>query len=335
MKKKETNQTNQITETTETTKTAKTKKHKVKEAPKPKVRMTKEQKKAYIKHRLKTNIRIMPFLAPSLIGVLLFYLVPYCVVIFYTFVDNPITLEFVGFSNLIDVITNPSFLLASWNTVKFSLIAVPLAVILSLLLALLLDHKIPFASQFRTSFLSPMVVPVASVVLVFQVIFDYNGVANVAVRFFGGGRVDWLKSGFGLYVVMLLFLWKNLGYNMILFLGALGTIPKDCLEAAYLDTTSTWKIFWSIKIRYLSPTILFVTIISIINSFKVFREVYMLTGAHPYESVYILQHYMNNKFESMDYQQLSAAAVIMSIVMGGAIFAMYVAENKFGQDMEE
>ena len=317
------------------TKEKKSKARKEKAAPKPKVKMTKEQKKAYFKRRIKTNVKILPFLAPSLIGVLLFYLVPYCVVIFYTFVDNPITLDFVGFANLVDVITNPSFLLASWNTVKFSLMAVPLAVVLSLLLALLLDHKIPFASQFRTSFLSPMVVPVASVVLVFQVLFDYNGVANVAVQFFGGGKIDWLKSGFAPYVVLLLFLWKNLGYNMILFLGALGTIPKDCLEAAYLDTTSTWRIFWSIKIRYLSPTVLFVTIISIINSFKVFREVYLLTGNHPYETIYILQQYMNNKFESMDYQQLSAAAVIMSIVMGGVIFAMYVAENKFGRDMEE
>ena len=228
----------------------------------PKFKLTKEQAKRYRKIKFFHNLRLTPFLAPSLIGILLFYLAPFCVVIFYAFVDNPISLEFVGFKNIVNVFQNESFRLASLNTLKFSAMAVPSAVIISLLLALMLNHKIPFASQFRTSFLSPMVVPVASVVLVFQVLFDHNGVANMAVQFFGGNKIDWLKSDFAPYVVLVLFLWKNLGYNMILFLGALGNIPKDAMEVAYLDTTSSWKIFWYIKVRYLSPTILFVTIIS-------------------------------------------------------------------------
>ncbi len=301
----------------------------------PKVKLTKEQKKRYRKIKFLHNLKLMPFLAPSLIGILLFYLAPFCVVIFYAFVDNPISLEFVGFQNIVNVFKNESFRLASMNTLKFSAMAVPSAVVISLLLALMLNHKIPFASHFRTSFLSPMVVPVASVVLVFQVLFDYNGVANMAIQFFGGGKIEWLKSNYAPYVVLVLFLWKNLGYNMILFLGALGNIPKDAMEVAYLDTTSSWKIFWYIKVRYLSPTILFVTIISLINSFKTFREVYMLTGSYPYGSIYILQHYMNNMFASMDYQKLSAAALIMTVVMAGIIFGLFKAENKFGRDMEE
>ena len=297
--------------------------------------MTKEQKKKYYKIRFIHNLKIMPFLAPSLIGVLLFYLAPFCVVVFYAFVENPFSLEFVGFQNIINVLRNASFRIAALNTAKFSLMAVPLGVILSLLLAVLLDHKIPLASQFRTSFLSPMVVPVASVVLVFQVLFDYNGVANVIVKFFGGQQIDWLKSSYAPYVVLLLFLWKNLGYNMILFLGALGSIPKDSIEAALMDTSSSWIIFWNIKVRYLSPTLLFVVIISLINSFKSFREVYLLTGNNPYSSIYILQHYMNNMFANMDYQKLSAAALLLGIVLAGIIFGLYKAENSFGKDMEE
>ena len=297
--------------------------------------MTKEQKKKYYKIRIIHNLKIMPFLAPSLIGVLLFYLAPFCVVVFYAFVENPFSLEFVGFQNIINVLRNASFRIAALNTAKFSLMAVPLGVVLSLLLAVLLDHKIPLASQFRTSFLSPMVVPVASVVLVFQVLFDYNGVANVIVKFFGGQQIDWLKSSYAPYVVLLLFLWKNLGYNMILFLGALGSIPKDAVEAALMDTSSSWIIFWNIKVRYLSPTLLFVVIISLINSFKSFREVYLLTGNNPYSSIYILQHYMNNMFANMDYQKLSAAALLLGIVLAGIIFGLYKAENSFGKDMEE
>ena len=306
-----------------------------KEEKPPKRKMTKEQLKKYYKLMFLSDLKVMPFLLPSLIGVIMFYLAPFGVAIFYAFVDNPITKNFVGFQNIVSVFKNGSFRLGAMNTLKFSVMAVPLAVIISLLLALMLNHKIPFASQFRTSFLSPLVVPVASVVLVFQVLFNYNGVANLVVTFFGGDKIDWLKSVYAPYVVLLLFLWKNLGYNMILFLGALGNIPQDALEVAYLDTNNEWKIFWLIKIRYLSPTLLFATIISLINSFKVFREVYLLTGSYPFDSIYILQNYMNNMFDSMDYQKLSSAAIIMAIVMVVIIGGMYVAENRFGRDMEE
>ena len=92
--------------------------------------------------------------------------------------------------------------------------------------------------------------------------------------------------------------------------------------------------FLSIKLRYLSPTILFVTILSLINSFKVFREVYLLTGDYPYESLYMLQHFMNNTFRSLDYQKLSAAAVIMAIVMVVLIALLFKVEDWFGKDVE-
>jgi len=132
-----------------------------------------------------------------------------------------------------------------------------------------------------------------------------------------------------------LFLWKNLGYNMILFLAALGTIPREAMEVALLESSSAWKMFWHIKIRYLSPTILFVTIMSLISSFKVFREVYLLTGDYPYDSLYTLQHFMNNTFRSLDYQKLSSAAIIMAAVMVVIIGGLYIVENWFGKDMEE
>ena len=287
------------------------------------------------KRERKTTLKLNAFLAPSLIGVLVFYILPFLVVIFYAFVDNPVTKRFVFFKNFFDVWNNAAFKLAATNTIKFSLLAVPLAVIISMLMAFLLDEKIPLASKFRTAYLSPMMVPVASIVLVFQVLFGYNGVVNLALSLFGGGKIDWLKSEYAPVVVLFLFLWKNLGYNMILFLAALGTIPKEAIEVALLESASPWKIFINIKIRYLSPTILFVTIMSLINSFKVFREVYLLSGSYPYDSLYTLQHYMNNMFEALNYQKLSAAAIIMSVVMIIIIGILFIAENKFSKDMEE
>src|SRR5699024_5309679 len=132
---------------------------------------------------------------------------------------------------------------------------------------------------------------------------------------FGVGAIDWLKSDQAQVVVILLFLWKNLGYNMILFMASLSNIPRDLLEVADIEAASPWYKFVRIKLRYLSPTVLFVTILSLINSFKVFREIYLLTGSYPYETLYMLQHFMNNTFQSLDYQKLSAAAVLMAIVM--------------------
>lgn len=190
-------------------------------------------------------------------------------------------------------------------------------------------------SELRSCFLTPLMVPTASIVLIWQVLFDYNGVVNVAVQKFGGGQVDWLKSSAGLFVVILLFLWKNLGYNMILFLSAMGNIPKDIIEVAELDGANRWQIFIHVKLRYLSPTIMFVTILSMINSFKVFREIYLLTGEYPYGALYMLQHYMNNTFASADYQKLSTAAIYMSFVMIVIMGILFWVEHHFGKDLEE
>lgn len=274
-------------------------------------------------------------LVPSLAGVLVFFIIPFLVIIFYSMVDNPINKEFVFLDNYISVIKNSSFRRASLNTLTFSLISVPMAVVLSMLLALLLDCKIPFVSQFRTSFLCPMMVPVASIVLIWQVIFHYNGALNEFLSNFGIDKIDWLKSSKGQVVIVVLFLWKNLGYNMILFLSALNGIPKDLLEVATLEGAGPMYRFFRIKLRYLSPTILFVTVLSLINSFKVFREIYLLTGDYPYDSLYMLQHYMNNKFRNIDYQMLSSAAILMAIVMIIIIGALFIAENKFGEDVED
>lgn len=273
---------------------------------------------------------------PSLTGVLIFFIIPFIIVIWYSFLDNPINKEFVFLRNYETLFKNNAFLTAAKNTLLLSAVAVPLAVILSLGLACLLDSKIPCKSMFRTFFLCPMMVPVASVVLIWQVVFHYNGTLNaVMADWFSMQPVDWMKSSKCMIVVVLLFLWKNLGYNMILFLAALNNIPKDLMEVAELEGAGSLYRMIHIKLRYLSPTILFVTILSLINSFKLFREVYLLTGDYPFEDLYLLQHFMNNTFKSLDYQKLSAAAMIMAVVMVIIIGALFILENKFGEDVEE
>ncbi len=293
----------------------------------------KQQKKKSISKR-KIQVSSGLFIAPSFLGVLLFFILPFLVVIYYSMVDNPISANFVFLDNFQSVIRNSAFRTAVRNTATFSAIAVPLAVVLSLLLAIVLEAKLPFRSQFRTFFLSPLMVPVASIVLIWQVLFHYNGAVNEVLMAFGGSKIDWMKSKYSILVIVILFLWKNLGYNMILFMAALASIPKDILEVAKLESATPLQTFFYIKIRYLSSTILFVTIMSLISSFKIFREIYLLTTDYPYDSIYMLQHFMNNKFKNLDYQTLSAAAILMSLVMIVIIGILFLVENHFGKDVE-
>ena len=274
------------------------------------------------------------YLFPSLAGVLLFFVLPFLVVIYYSMVDNPISKQFVFFDNFVKVFQNAAFQQAASNTMKFSVVAVPLAVVLSLALAMMLESEIPLKSQFRTFFLSPMMVPVASIILIWQVLFHFNGIVNDFTAIFGADKVDWIKSSKAQVVIVILFLWKNLGYNMILFMAALSSIPKDILEVAVLESATPFQIFWHIKLRYLSSTILFVTIMSLINSFKVFREIYLLTGNYPYDTIYMLQHFMNHNFGQLDSLKLSAAAIRRSVVMVILIGIMFLTESYFGKDVE-
>lgn len=284
-------------------------------------------KKTYKKQDRLTSIA---FLSPSLLGVFVFFIVPFFVVVYYSLIDGIGSKQFVGLKNFTTLLGNAAFKLAAKNTLSFSLVAVPLAVILALALAVILEAHIPGKSYFRSFFLSPMMVPVASVVLIWQVLFNYNGTVNQLLS----TNVDWLQSDYAQVVVLILFLWKNLGYNMILFMAALSNIPKELLEVASVEGASESFIFFNIKLRYLSPTIVFVAILSLINSFKVFREVYLLAGDYPFETLYMLQHFMNNTFRALDYQKLSAAAIIMAIVMVFVIWLLFKVDDWFGKDLE-
>lgn len=293
------------------------------------------RKRITMNERRRARLSSACFLAPSFLGVLMFFVVPFGVVIYYSLVNNPVSKTFVGLENYTKLLQNAAFQQAAKNTLLFSCIAVPLALVLSLGLAILLEKNIPMKSQFRTFFLSPLVVPVASVVLIWQVIFHYNGALNGILLDMGKEPVDWLESNWSYLVIVVLYLWKNLGYNMVLFMAALSNIPREPLEAAAIDGASEAGRFFRIKLRYLSPSIFFVLIISLINSFKVFREIYLLTGDYPYETLYMLQHFMNNTFRSLDYQKLSAAAVIMFIVMIVVIGILFFVEGRLGKDLEQ
>jgi len=115
--------------------------------------------------------------------------------------------------------------------------------------------------------------------------------------------------------MILIFLWKNCGYNMVLFLAGLGNIPKDYYEAAWMDNASSFRAFLHITIPCLLPTGILAFIMSIINSFKIFREIYLITGNYPQEGIYTLQHFMNNMFASLNYPRLTSATALLVCVV--------------------
>lgn len=294
------------------------------------------RKKRYQKRRFREWAIFTGYLTPSLVGVLIFFFLPLLMLLVTSFQKSPTNPDFVGIRNYERVLTNDAFINASKNTLTFALISVPLAVILALFVAMLLNSGLPGKSLFRSFLLNPMMVPVASVVLIWQVFFSYNGVINgIAEKIFDSPeKIDWLKSEYAQIVIMLLFLWKNLGYNMVLFLAALNSIPHEILESAEMDGAGPVKRFFAIKLHYLSPTIFFVGIMSLINSFKIFREVYLLTGDYPFANLYMLQHFMNNSFTHLDYSKLSAGAIIMCVVMVIIVGGLFFAESKFDKDVE-
>ena len=298
-----------------------------------------EVRKRRLRGRRKKNLRewlvFTGYLTPSLLGVLLFFFGPMLIVLVQSFQRSATNSEFVGVNNYVNVWKNQAFQSASKNTLIFAGLAVPLAVLLSLLLALLLSSKIPAKSAFRSIMLNPMMVPVASIVLIWQVMFSYNGALNTYLGWFGIDKIDWMKSNWSRIVILVLFLWKNLGYNMVLFISAISAVPNEQLESAKMDGANAVRRFFSIKLPYLWPTIFFVGIMSLINSFKIFREVYLLTGDYPVNELYMLQHLMNNMFSHLDNAKLTAAAIIMCIAMIIIVGGLFIAENRLGRDTEE
>lgn len=254
------------------------------------------------------------FLAPSLLGVCIFVLVPFGDVVRRSFLDA-MGNEFAGLDNYESVIQNEAFQLAAGNTIKFILVCIPLLLSISLLCALLVNRLKVYQEFFKTTFLFPMAIPVASVVLLWRLFLDDKGFFNEGIKLLGLSPVDWMKSESAFGVLVFTYLWKNVGYDMILWLAGLAAIPKERYEAASVDGAGRWQIFRYVTLPGLRSSVFVIGILSLVNCFKVFREAYLIAGDYPHESIYMMQHLFNNWFVSLDIQKMTAASVMMAVVM--------------------
>ena len=288
--------------------------------------------------RLNNDGRVAAFfLLPSLIGFSLFYLIPFVIGTIYSFkggaVGGSFGGSFVGFFNYKELLASSSFLKAASNTFWFTAINVPLVIGISLLLALYLHQTVLFKNVIISSFILPIVVPVASIVMLWQILFDWNGTLNSWLVNLGFSQIDWMKSDWSIAVVSVVYLWKNIGYNMIIFLAGLQNIPKDYYEIADIEGAGRFFKFRQITLVYLTPTMFFVLLMSIINSFKVFRETYLIAGDYPFDRIYMIQHYMNNMFASLNVQKLTAAASLMVLCILMLVFVFFAIERRYRRFM--
>ena len=207
------------------------------------------------------------FILPSLIGVSIFILIPFADVVIRSF-QSPITRDFVFFHNYMEVFKNAAFKLAAINTLKFVFICIPLLLIISLTIAVLMQRFIRNAYIIKTAFLIPMAVPIASIVLIWKIFFHENGALSAWLVNLGGHGADWMNTDFAFWILVFSYIWKNLGYNIVLWLAGLSCISESIYEAARVDGASEWKCFTKITLPNLKTTLYTVSVLSLLNSFK-------------------------------------------------------------------
>ncbi|MEG2595293.1 MAG: sugar ABC transporter permease [Ruthenibacterium sp.] len=254
------------------------------------------------------------FLLPSFLGVCVFVLAPFAETVRRSFTDT-LGQKSVGFANYAAVVQNAAFQLAAANTVRFLSICVPLLLLASLVLALLVRRAGAGGRVFQTSYLLPMAVPVASIVLLWKALFGTQGILNGLLVTCGAAPIDFMGTDAAFWVLIATYLWKNSGYDMILWLAGLDGIAAALYEAAAVDGANQWQIFWRITLPSLLPTLGLAAVLSLLNTFKVFREAYLVAGSYPHDSIYLLQHLFNNWFLALDMGRLTAAAVLVAAAL--------------------
>ena len=262
-----------------------------------------------------------PFLLPGLAGLLIFYGIPFVGGIWYSVTEGTLENKFVGLDNYVSVWNNTMFQMGLKNTMELSLICAPLLFLLSFLLAAGLHRIRPAGGFFRSSVLMPYLMPSSAILIIWLLWFDYGGPVNRLLVMLGSTRVNWMLGAELRLPVILLFLWKNLGFCVVIFMSALQSIPESLYEFATLEGASFMKQTFKITLPLAVPSAFLVAILSFVNAFRIFKEVFFIAGAYPDdpEYIYTLQNYMNNMYSRLSYQNVTTAAYIFAVI----VFALF------------
>lgn len=249
---------------------------------------------------------------PLLTGCLIFYGVPFILVGWYSMVQGG---RFAALDNYIRLLENEVFRLALKNTFGFLAVGLLLILMLSYAIALLLRDPVRRSKLLQSTLLLPFVMPVVGTVVLVDVLFSEAGLWSKFYMALGLPVADWLRSDSAFWIVVGLYLWKNTGYSVIILLSGLVTVPQEHYDAASLDGASAWGRFWHITVPQMWYSVFFAGVFSLINAFKCFREIFLIGGDAPGESLYMLQHFINNSFQKLSYGKMAAASILLTGIL--------------------
>lgn len=274
------------------------------------------------------------FLAPALIPIFVFFFVPALAAFLLSFTDFDIYslgnfeyARFVGLKNYRQLLDDPLFWKSMANTFYYVLIGGPLSIAASLGTALLLNSKlVRFRSFFQTVYFAPVVTTLVAVAVVWRFLYHPRfGLLNYALSFFGIAPIDWLGDPvWAMPAIILMSIWKNFGYNMIIFVAGLQNIPTQLYEAARMDGANTWQQFKNITLPMLAPTTVFVSIIAMIGNFQLFTEPYVMTQGGPVNStlsIVLLMYQQGFRWWNLGYSAAIAFVLFGVILLGSLIQA--------------
>ncbi|HMQ37486.1 MAG: sugar ABC transporter permease [Propionibacterium sp.] len=270
----------------------------------------------------KNRALISVFLAPTVIGLGLFSIVPIIGSIVLAFFRWDIITppQFVGFDNFVQMGANPTIRVSFLNTLGFVAAAVIVQLAVALALAILVQSKMPdwLRTFFRSALFFPLILSAASVSLIMAYLFNYEfGLVNQFLTLIGVGKVGWLTTGFGAKVVVLIvYVWQNFGFTFLMFIGGIAGIPKEVYEASSIDGVVGWSQFRHITIPLISPTMLVASVMAIINALQIFDQPWVLTRGGPGDDTRTaVMVIYESAFRQLDFGGASAVGIVLTLVI--------------------
>ena len=279
------------------------------------------------------------FVLPALGLIVLFFFVPVLAALVLSFSDFDIyalgdqsRLRWIGLDNYLRLLHDPLFWQALKNTLYFAIVGGPLSVTVSLGAALLLNHRtLPCKALWRSAMFLPVVTTLVAVAVVWRYLYHPRyGFLNYALAWFGIDPIDWLGDpAWAMPAIILMAVWKNFGFNMVIFIAGLQNIPQRLYEAATLDGAGTWQQFRHITLPMLAPTFVFVAVVTMIGYFQLFAEPYVMTQGGPADSTLsmaLLMYQEGFRWWNLGYSA-SVAFVLFVIILAGTLLQLWLRER--------
>lgn len=260
------------------------------------------------------------FLLPAVVVLVIFFFIPFFQTFLLSFLDyshNIYKPEFIGLENYINLFKNPIFYKVLWNTFIYLFVAVPILAIFPLFLAILINQKIKGVTLYKILIYLPVIVSIVVAAIAFKWLYADQGIVNYLVTKLGMESIGWLTDpNYALYSVIIVTIWKGIGYYMIIYLAALMSVPKELYEACDIDGANFLTKHLTVTVPHIMPTIALVTTISAISAMKVFAEIYVMTKGGPLNSSKTIVYYIYERaFENLDLGFASAMAVVLLIIV--------------------